>query len=507
MQKWALLVIITLGFVLRVIGLSSHPAGFTPDEASFGYDAYSIMKTGADQWGHKLPLVLESFGDFKSPLYAYLTIPSVAVFGLNKFAVRLPSAVLGTLSILITYLLAGKLFGKKVGIASAILLAVSPWHISLSRGAFEANLTTFFLPLGVWLFLEKRYKLSGLVFGLNLFSYHTAKFITPVILIALIFYSKDAFKKYWQTVAIFGIFILATIYTFMLGAGARIGERSITQGATEAAFSERIRSNTVFHNKYTVIAKRFLSSYVTYISPQFLFSQGANEGTYGMIPGRGVIYWLTLPFILLAFKKKNYFLLFWLLIAPIPSALATGAGYSANRVAIMMPALEILIAVGAVEFFDLLKNKKLVLFSYGLVCLVSFILFLEDYFVQSPYKIGQSMLSGNLEAAQWANKNIDADKKIIVDKSLSEPHIYFAFANLTDPKLYQESTKSWKYETWVDQIPEYSLGNITFKDIDKDDINYGISVIGRPDDFKFEVIPQKTFEYPSGETAIQIIGL
>ena len=98
-------------------------------------------------------------------------------------------------------------------------------------------------------------------------------------------------------------------------------------------------------------------------------------------------------------------------------------------------------------------------------------------------------------------------KKIIVDKSISEPHIYFAFAGKTDPKLYQEASKNWKYETWVDQIPEYSLSNITFKDMGKNDINPGTVVIGRPDDFKFEVSTENTFKYPSGETAIQIVGL
>src|SRR3989344_7065913 len=97
--------IIILGFLLRVIVLQKIPVGFTPDEASFGYDAYSLLKTGQDQWGHFLPLTLESFGDFKAPLYTYLTIPSVAIFGLTKFATRFPNALLGSAAVYITYLL------------------------------------------------------------------------------------------------------------------------------------------------------------------------------------------------------------------------------------------------------------------------------------------------------------------------------------------------------------------------------------------------------------------
>ena len=101
--------ILALGFLLRVAALDKFPVGFTPDEASFGYDAYSILKTGADQWGHKLPLVLESFGDYKSPLYAYLTIPFVALLGLTKVAIRLPNALLGTVAVYVTYLLVTEL--------------------------------------------------------------------------------------------------------------------------------------------------------------------------------------------------------------------------------------------------------------------------------------------------------------------------------------------------------------------------------------------------------------
>src|SRR5690606_39044514 len=135
--------------------------GFTPDEASFGYDAYSLLKTGKDQWGHPVPIVLESFGDFKPPLYAYLTIPFVAVFRMSEFSVRLPNAIAGTLAIYATYLMVSELAkhtklskrkSETFALLSALLLSISPWHVMLSRGAFEANLTTILMPLGVYFF-------------------------------------------------------------------------------------------------------------------------------------------------------------------------------------------------------------------------------------------------------------------------------------------------------------------------------------------------------------------
>ena len=91
--------IIILAFFLRFYRLGSNPPGLYWDEAAFGYDAYSLAKTARDHHGQFLPLFFESFGDWKLPGYFYLLIPSVKLFGLSEFAVRLPSALLGFLTV------------------------------------------------------------------------------------------------------------------------------------------------------------------------------------------------------------------------------------------------------------------------------------------------------------------------------------------------------------------------------------------------------------------------
>ena len=108
-----LTIIVFFAFIVRVVSLSSFPIGFTQDEAALGYDAYSLLETGKDQWGEAFPLSFRSFGDFKMPLYTYLTAPSVHIFGLNVFAVRLPNALLGTLAVLATYLMVLELTKRK----------------------------------------------------------------------------------------------------------------------------------------------------------------------------------------------------------------------------------------------------------------------------------------------------------------------------------------------------------------------------------------------------------
>ncbi|MBI2599051.1 glycosyltransferase family 39 protein [Candidatus Curtissbacteria bacterium] len=113
MRKYLLLAIILLAAILRFYKLGSTPPSLYWDEASLGYNAYSILKTGRDEHGKFLPTTnFAAFGDYKPPGYIYTTVPSIAIFGLTEFAIRFPSALFGTLTVLLTYLLAKKLFGE-----------------------------------------------------------------------------------------------------------------------------------------------------------------------------------------------------------------------------------------------------------------------------------------------------------------------------------------------------------------------------------------------------------
>ena len=148
--------------ILRLWDFGKVPISPDWDEVALGYNAYSLLHTGRDEYGKFLPIVLRSFDDYKPALYAYFSIPAVALFGLNTFAVRLPSAVFGVLAVIATYFLVKELFKtnpiseilnpkqiqntkykilntEMIALLSAFLLAISPWHIQFSRVAFEAN--------------------------------------------------------------------------------------------------------------------------------------------------------------------------------------------------------------------------------------------------------------------------------------------------------------------------------------------------------------------------------
>src|SRR5437762_3420784 len=125
--------IIILAVFLRFYHLGTNPPALTWDEAAWGYNAYSFGTDGRDDFGRLLPHdYLESFGDFKPPMYAYLDIIPVKIFGLTPLATRFPSALFGVLTVLMTYFLVTQIFLKSkykewYGLASSLILAISPW--------------------------------------------------------------------------------------------------------------------------------------------------------------------------------------------------------------------------------------------------------------------------------------------------------------------------------------------------------------------------------------------
>src|SRR4030043_723244 len=91
-----------VGFYLRVHDLTQSPPGFYLDEASIGYNAYSILKTGKDEYGVVWPLFFRAFGEYKNPLFIYALVPLIAINGLSIETIRLGAVVWGSLGVLAT---------------------------------------------------------------------------------------------------------------------------------------------------------------------------------------------------------------------------------------------------------------------------------------------------------------------------------------------------------------------------------------------------------------------
>ena len=173
--KW-LLLIVAAGFALRLAAINLIPPSLNWDEVSLGYNAYSLLKTGRDEWGTVLPTIFRAYGDYKLPIYIYLAT-------LSPFFVRLPSIIFGTLLIVIAYLLGRRMSSPFVGLTAALLVAISPWTWWISRIALEANVGALLIAIGVYCLLSRKLSLGILFLGLSVWAYNSARVFSPLFLI------------------------------------------------------------------------------------------------------------------------------------------------------------------------------------------------------------------------------------------------------------------------------------------------------------------------------------
>src|SRR3989344_1097265 len=206
LQKIIFVLIIVLAIFLRFYRLNINPPSLYWDETAFGYDAYSILKTGRDHHGQFMPLFFESFQDWKLHGYFYLLVPSIKLFGLTEFAVRFPSALLSLFTIIVLFFLVKELT-KNINLAltSSFFLSISPWHIQFARGGFESSAGLFFVSLASFLFLRGLTKKKSLyffaslvLFAFSVYTYHAYRIFTPLLILGLFLTSLKEIKKIFR---------------------------------------------------------------------------------------------------------------------------------------------------------------------------------------------------------------------------------------------------------------------------------------------------------------------
>jgi len=142
-EIFILLLIVVFAAFFYTHKLASNPPGVYLDEVGTGYNAYSILKTGKDEYGKAFPLAFRLFGSYTPPLYIYLTVPIMAILGLNIFSTRILSVICGLIAILIFHFLVKELnFAKSkyTALLSTLFFAITPWLIFFSRMGYEQNL-------------------------------------------------------------------------------------------------------------------------------------------------------------------------------------------------------------------------------------------------------------------------------------------------------------------------------------------------------------------------------
>ncbi len=530
-----LIVIFLLGFVLRVAFLDISPPGFNADEAALGYNAYSLIKTGRDEWGESWPLVFRSFSDYKPGLYVYLAAPFVVSLGLNELAVRFPSILLGAFSIVLIYLLSKELFKKEiVALSSAFLLSISPWHIHFSRGAWETNVATFFMLLAVYAFVKslKNHRflwISALAFVASMYAYQTPRLLVPILcLLLVIFYRKKLLVKQNILVAILTVtLLLPLVFTLRSTAGlARFQGLSIFNdpGPLNRVNEQRGQHQNpnsfwarFFHNKVEAYAVNFFGHYLDHFTPNFLFVSG-DPLQRNKVPNMGQMYIFELITLLLGlyFLIKNRFsntgvVLLWLMVAPLASSLTYQTPHALRAHNMVIP-LTLISGLGLGIFWEnIWRLKRTVKYPAAslvvLVISISLISFLERYYIHLPKQYALEWEYGFSQAIPYILAKEDKYEKIIITDRYDQPYILFLFYSKYDPLKYQNSKKvigDNKFGfTTISSFAKYEFRPIGKEEIQK---NSDILFVGTEEETGDDGTLLKVINYPNGKIAFKIVG-
>lgn len=343
----ALAAIIGVATLIRTWDIVNNPPGFFADEASLGYNAWSILHTGKDEHGVRMPLFFEAFGEYKLAFFVYAQVPFIALLGMTELAVRLPSALLGVATVVALYLLARELTrDEPLALVSAAVLAVLPWHVHYTRTGFgNISAHVLFLVLGLYFFLvgTRRpwfWPVSAAVFGVGLYSYRAAWVLLPPLLgILALVYWRELLAR-WRIVA------LSLVILGMMGIPILVH--------TFAVSGDRTQDQWIFAldlGAWDTIT-RFASQYRDHFTNAFLFDGRAEGNLRHVLPDEGWVYLWQIPFLAIGGMallwrptKAKIVILGCLAIFPLAAALSV-SGPSSNRAMFGAPVFALITALG-----------------------------------------------------------------------------------------------------------------------------------------------------------------
>lgn len=529
-----LLAILLLAGFLRLWRLGEFPA-LNADEAAIGYNVYSLIETGKDEHGNPWPIHFQSFNDFKPGGYFYLAFPFVKFMGLNELSVRLPGALFGIASVLALYFLVKELFDKEnLALVSSFFLAISPWHIHFSRGAWEVNVATFFIILGVYLFVKGAKKgskiilsLSFVSFALSLYTYHAARVVVPLLGAGLLVIYRKSFKenfKNYLVAAFVGFVVLAplakdvvnnNVLSRAAGVGLFADKGPISRINEQRGQHKDFRGMPaiVFHNKAVNFGLAFLENWAEHYWGEFLFLTG-DEIQRNRVPETGQMYLFDIILVIAGFyfiakKPKGWEpILVWLVFAPVAAALTFQSPHALRAQNIIVP----LVVVSAWGFIKLLESfsgyKKVLIPVFALAIAWNFALYLHNYWVHMAKEYPFSSQYGMEEVVDYVEKEGDKFESVVVTDRYDQPYILFLFYLKYPPERFQvghalSPRDEFGFST-VRSFDKYRFFNIDFDTVKND--YKGSLIIGTEEEIPHGQNVVNTVYFPNKDVAFRIVA-
>lgn len=497
-RNWTLVllfVVTFIGVVFRFYKLAQYPVSLSIDEVTIGYNAYSILKTGKDEFGEKLPLAFRSIGDYKPPVLIYMMVPAIALFDLTEFGTRFTVAFFAVLTIPLVFFTARYLTRNvTVALLAAFLLAISPWHVELSRSTFEAVLALFFVLLGVALFFcalgKNRYFLVPAVisFAVSIYTYHAERVFTPLFALLLFFFFKKQVlaKRKPLLIAVIIGFLFMVPY-LQMAVGDKVQRHAKNQFITRdtTLYRELHKPDEdlsvlqmAFDNNLVMIGSYWAKRYLHYLDPQYLFVSGLQY-THPKNFDQGIFYFWELPFLLIGlytqFVAKKFpnrgFIATWLLLGPLTASLTINEQHPLRSLT-TIPMPQIIGAIGLYQALLWLKRRRFVHLSSiaaaSLIAGLSVLYYWNIYTVQFPSHHSELRMYGMKEASLYAWQHQNEYDEIVVDPLIGTegpftygiPYAYILFYGKYPPEKFQTAKRRLRYDKYSVNFENYTFRKI-----------------------------------------------
>src|SRR5258708_6801795 len=501
--KLIFVAILLLSIFLRFYKLGSFPPGFRWDEAAIGYNAWGILTVNRDEWLSRMPLSFRSFGDYKSPLAIYITAVSEKIFGPTVYAVRFPTAVAGVGLVVASYFLVKQLREHEESETSALivmlLVAVSPWALHFSSIAFESMIAVCLATFGTVFFLKgirktKYMILSGILYSLSLYAYHSAKLVVPLTILVLLYIHREALKPLWKTFAIF--FLTCVVVAAPLVYVSLFGKASDRFFGSTAILDASKKLKPI-----SEVTSILSSHFASHLTSSYLFFGG--ETTYrqsnmvdGILsPAEGVLILLALIFALgdTQRRKTILILIVFIVISILPATLGNDVPH-ANRALMGLPWFQVLAGFGALCTLEWLRKKKGKQLISEAICLF-FLMVVGGlvWHLQNDAKAYATSVAlsdlqyGEEEAVQYARSQESTVEKVYITNKYQQEYIFLLFFKHMNPIDYRGGG-----------LANYVITDHPYADAQG---QKNVLIIGTADDIPPSARIEKEIKYPDGNIA------
>lgn len=528
-----------LAVFLRFYQLGVIPSGLEQDETSIGYNSYSILKTGRDEYGKTFPLTFKAFGEYKLPGYIYATVPFINIFGLTEFGVRFVSALSGSLTVVVVYFLLCKLLTKdnlRIPIITAFFLAINPWSLQFSRGAFEVSLALLFTVTGLYVWIVGRQHenklvlfLSLIFFAASVYTYNISKVLSPLLACFLIYRERKYFKKEMLLFISLVVFFIMLLFPFLKnietpsGISSASGTLFYSSAAVQAPLFEFRSYITEFSpifakvlfNKILLNIWQYIVNIISYFDVSFFFVNGSSHGNHG-IGNVGEFYIFEFPFFLIGIisllkEKKQWVDIFlaWGVLTILIASLTRDIPQATRSFFLVVP-IEFFSTWGMIESMKwIAQNKNILIRTISIGCISLFISFsivfyFSSYYIRFPILYAKEWRLEDKDVSMYLKQHQQQYSRIIFDTSAGFMYTSLLFYTQYPPKEFQQTVKRAPDDSeGFSQV--LSFGKYQFKDVDfTKDYQKGTLIITTQNKKPDNIPTLDTFLYPKRPVAIAI---